>query len=141
MLTSIGFTRTRGVVRNRAGFFESFVLRKLKLAVRLLAVGMLLALASCSGGDESRAPRIVAQASVSPSATPTQTPAPMPGIVHFVPNSHAFWSDPANWTTGFGPAYADITVAPSNFLPCRGGPFALCYTRVRTPAPKTCHAP
>jgi hypothetical protein len=127
MLTSIGFTRTRGVVRNCAGFFESFVLRWLKLAVRLLALGTLLALASCSGGDESRAPRIVAQASVSPSATPTQTPAPMPGIVHFVPNSHAFWSDPANWTTGFGPAYADITVAPSNFLPCRGGPFALCY--------------
>ncbi len=50
-----------------------------------------------------------------------------PGIVHFVPNSHAFWSDPANWTTSFGPAYADITLASSNFVPCRGGPFALCY--------------
>ena len=32
-----------------------------------------------------------------------------PGIVHFVPNSHAFWSNPTNWTTAFGPAYADIT--------------------------------
>ncbi len=47
--------------------------------------------------------------------------------MHFVPNSHAFWSDPANWTTSFGPAYADITLASSNFVPCRGGPFALCY--------------
>src|ERR1700731_1130041 len=121
MVTGIGFTRKRDVVRNCAGIFDSFVPRKLKLSVRLLALGMLLALVSCSGGGESRAPTIVAQASVSPSATPTQTPGPMPGIVHFVPNSHAFWSDPANWTTGFGPAYADITVAPSNFLPCRGG--------------------
>jgi len=50
-----------------------------------------------------------------------------PGIVHFVPNSHAFWSDPANWTTCFGPAYADILLTPSNFVPCRGGPYALCY--------------
>jgi hypothetical protein len=52
---------------------------------------------------------------------------PAPGFVHFVPNSHAFWSDPANWTTCFGPAYADILVAQSNFVPCRGGPYALCY--------------
>ena len=49
------------------------------------------------------------------------------GIVHFVPNSHTFWSDPTNWTTPFGPAYADITLSSSNFVPCRGGPFALCY--------------
>ncbi len=52
---------------------------------------------------------------------------PAPGIVHFVPNSHAFWSDPSNWTTSFGPAYADISLTSSNFVPCRGGPFALCY--------------
>ena len=50
-----------------------------------------------------------------------------PGFVHFVPNSHAFWSDPANWTTCFGPAYADILLTQSNFVPCRGGPYALCY--------------
>jgi hypothetical protein len=65
--------------------------------------------ASCNGSGGSQ------------SATTT------PGIVHFVPNSHAFWSDPSNWTTSFGPAYADITLASSNFVPCRGGPFALCY--------------
>lgn len=57
----------------------------------------------------------------------TGSASPTPGIVHFVPNSHAFWSDPANWTTCFGPAYADILLTPSNFVPCRGGPYALCY--------------
>jgi len=49
------------------------------------------------------------------------------GIIHFVPNSLAFWTNPANWTTSYGPAFADITLASSNFVPCRGGPFALCY--------------
>ncbi len=69
----------------------------------------MLLLASCNGGGSN--------------STTTTTS----GIVHFVPNSHAFWSNPANWTTTFGPAYADITLASSNFVPCRGGPFALCY--------------
>ncbi len=92
-------------MRNCVGIFERFVLRRLKSAVHLFTLGMLLA-ASCNGGGSQP---------------------PGPGIVHFVPNSLAFWSDPANWTTSFGPAYADITLAASNFLPCRGGPFALCY--------------
>lgn len=30
-------------------------------------------------------------------------------------------------TTPFGPAYADIVLRPPNFLPCFGGPIALCY--------------
>ena len=78
-------------------------------STRFLILATLL-LAACNGGGSS--------------STPATTPA---GIVHFVPNSHAFWSNPANWTTSFGPAYADITLASSNFVPCRGGPFALCY--------------
>ncbi len=49
------------------------------------------------------------------------------GIVHFVPNSHSFWAKEKNWTTSFGPAYADILLTGSNFVPCRGGPYALCY--------------
>ncbi len=49
------------------------------------------------------------------------------GIVHFVPNSHAYWSNPANWTTDYGPAYANIILTSTNFVPCRGGPYALCY--------------
>ena len=39
-------------------------------------------------------------------------------------------------TTRFGPAYADILVQPTNFLPCRGGPFALCY--YSGPDPESC---
>jgi hypothetical protein len=68
----------------------------------------MLLLASCNGGGGS------------PATTSS-------GVVHFVPNSHAFWSNPSNWTTDFGPAYADITLTSSNFVPCLGGPYALCY--------------
>jgi len=69
-------------------------------------------------------------------------------IVHFVPNSFAFWDDPRRATTLLPPvcttescaplpctgpdcvpvpAYANVLLKPANFLPCEGGPFALCY--------------
>ena len=91
----------------------------LLLAVMLFAMGC---------GDDAAQPQPTPEP-----APPTTTPAPTPtptsaqGIIHFVPNSHPFWSNPANWTTAFGPAYANILLTGSNFLPCRGGPFALCY--------------
>jgi hypothetical protein len=75
----------------------------------LIILALAILLAGCNGGSSS-------------SSSTTSA-----GIVHFVPNSHAFWSNPDNWTTAFGPAYADITTASTNFLPCRGGPYALCY--------------
>lgn len=52
-----------------------------------------------------------------------------PQEIHFVPNSFAFWDDPrfATTTNPPKPAYADVVTAPTNFLPCQGGPFALCY--------------
>src|ERR1700722_1808053 len=78
-----------------------------RLTLRLLFIFLALFAASC-GGDSSR------------------SPAPTP-FVHFVPNSHAFWSNPDNWTTDYGPAYANILVESTNFVPCRGGPYALCY--------------
>ena len=73
-------------------------------------VALAILLVGCNGGSSS-----------------SNSPATTSGIVHFVPNSHAYWSNPTNWTTTFGPAYADITLASSNFVPCRGGPYALCY--------------
>jgi hypothetical protein len=88
-----------GRIRTRGG-------RRINYGLLLLLV-VTLSAAGC-GGDGG-----------APQAAPT--------VVHFVPNSHAFWSDPANWTTDYGPAYADILLQPSNFVPCRGGPFALCY--------------
>jgi hypothetical protein len=90
-------------VRNSGLILEGFVLDVLGCAAVLLAIGMLL-IAGCDGSQSSSA-----------------------GFTHFDPNSRAFWSNEANWTTDLGPAYADITLAPSNFLPCRGGPYALCY--------------
>lgn len=49
--------------------------------------------------------------------------------VHFVPNTFRFWDDPrfATTTDPPKPAYADVVQKPSGFLPCQGGPFALCY--------------
>jgi hypothetical protein len=58
--------------------------------------------------------------------------------VHFVPNSFQFWNNPKHATTelppncsGDGcspiPAYADVLLEGSNFVQCKGGPFALCY--------------
>jgi hypothetical protein len=56
--------------------------------------------------------------------------------VHFLPNSFQFWDKPRTWPTSYGPAYADTALKSSNFLPCRGGPFALCY--YSGPEPETC---
>ena len=88
---------------------EELLVVKRPSSLHIIIMAMLV-LAGCNGGGESSQPATTSS-----------------GIVHFVPNSHAFWSNPTNWTTSFGPAYADITLASSNFVPCRGGPFALCY--------------
>lgn len=80
----------------------------LQSVLRLLLVLIALFGAAC-GGDSG-----------------SGSPAPTP-FVHFVPNSHPFWSNPANWTTSYGPAYSNIVLDNTNFVPCRGGPYALCY--------------
>ncbi|HVN77706.1 MAG TPA: hypothetical protein VMW38_01800 [Terriglobia bacterium] len=56
--------------------------------------------------------------------------------VHFVPNSFLFWDNSRHWTTSYGPAYANILLKKKNFLPCSGGPFALCY--YSGPNPQSC---
>ena len=80
-----------------------FKLQRFSLCLLILSVVLA---AGCGGGGGSQSP---------------------PSIVHFVPNSLPFWSNPQHWTTSFGPAFANILLAPTNFVPCRGGPFALCY--------------
>ena len=89
----------------RCKVFERSTFSNLKYVVLFFTISMLL-MAGCNGSGGGSQP---------------------PGIVHFVPNSLAFWSSPANWTTSYGPAFANISLGSSNFLPCRGGPFALCY--------------
>ena len=92
-------------MRNCDLILESAVLSRLKWAtLHFIALSILL-LAGCDGSGSSSSA----------------------GFTHFEPNSHAFWSNQANWTTDLGRAYADITLAASNFVPCRGGPYALCY--------------
>ena len=57
-----------------------------------------------------------------------------PTVVHFVPDSQAFWDDSKHWTTNYGPAYRDTNEAPSNFLPCTGQ-YALCFNSGPEPLP------
>lgn len=64
------------------------------------------------------------------------TPVPTPSPVAFIPNTFSFWDNPQNWTTSYGPAYANILLSSSNFVPCLGGPFALCY--YSGPQPDNC---
>jgi len=90
-------------------------------------VPVVMLFATGCGGDRAQSQPTPKPTPTTTPAPPTASPTPARGIIHFVPNSHPFWSNPANWTTTFGPAYANILLTGSNFLPCRGGPFALCY--------------
>ncbi|HJZ96750.1 MAG TPA: hypothetical protein VKE70_09580 [Candidatus Solibacter sp.] len=84
--------------------------------VGILASLLLAAVAGCNGSSSGR------------------QPGPQPTA--FVPNRFSFWNNPAHFPTTFGPAYANITTTSTNFLPCRGGPYALCY--YSGPTPETC---
>ncbi len=44
-----------------------------------------------------------------------------PNLTRDVKNPEKFW------TTPYGPSYANILTSSTNFVPCQGGPFALCY--------------
>jgi hypothetical protein len=70
-----------------------------------------------------------------------------PTYIHFVPNSYAFWTNPLFATTHLIegctgencecnpgdencealPAFANILLDESNFVWCKGGPYAVCY--------------
>jgi hypothetical protein len=57
-----------------------------------------------------------------------------PPLIHFVPNSQAFWDHSKNWTTNFGPAYRDTVERPENMVPCTGQ-YALCFHSGPEPLP------
>ncbi len=56
------------------------------------------------------------------------------GQQQFVPNNRNFFNDSINWTTNYGPAYRDVAVKKSQFLPC-DTPFALCFHSGAEPLP------
>jgi hypothetical protein len=99
---------------------------------RFLLVAALVAtfapLGSAASADREAASSVLHP--IVPAVRLAQTPVSRPSrYIHFVPNSFRFWNDPRFATTQDPPkpAYADVVVAPSDFLPCQGGPFALCY--------------
>src|SRR5262245_48965061 len=55
-------------------------------------------------------------------------------LVHFVPNSQAFWDNSKNWTTNWGPAYRDVVEGPDGFVACTGK-YALCFRSGAEPLP------
>src|SRR5271168_1938072 len=56
------------------------------------------------------------------------------GQQQFVPNNRNFFNESKNWTTNYGPAYRDVAVKKSQFLPC-DTPFALCFHSGAEPLP------
>jgi hypothetical protein len=55
-------------------------------------------------------------------------------LIHFVPNSQAFWDNSKNWTTNYGPAYRDTVERPDAFVKCSGR-YALCFHSGAEPLP------
>jgi len=98
------------------------------LAALLLATTLVLP-ATAPGAD----PVAVAQAGpvipIRPDARLPIVPYAALPEVHFVPNTFRFWDDPrfATTTDPPKPAYADVVLSPTGFLPARADPFALCY--------------
>jgi hypothetical protein len=87
----------------------------------MLVVGtMVLAAAGCSD-DDAGSPRATPTATAAPTATPTAAPCPLP-------EPFCGGDFPLNTLqpTQYGPAWADVTLGASDFVPCFG-PYALCY--------------
>jgi hypothetical protein len=83
----------------------------------LLLAGMSGA-AGC-GDDDCDTPTRTPTAAPSPTATPAECPLPAPFCGGDFPLN-------TEMTTEYGPAWADVALTPSDFLPCFG-PYALCY--------------
>lgn len=83
----------------------------------LVAIGVLLILTGCGGGGNGSS----ATPTASPSPTPTTPPCDLPPP--FCGGTFPLNTLP---TTAYGPAWADVSLGSSDFLPCFG-PYALCF--------------
>ena len=79
-----------------------------------------LVLAGCSDDDDNR-PAATPTATSAPTATPTPVPCDLPP-----PFCGGTFPLNTVMTTEYGPAWADVSLSSSDFLPCFG-PYALCY--------------
>jgi hypothetical protein len=92
-----------------------------RLGLRSIAFGLAgLALAACGGGGGGGGHHGTPTSTATPAPTPTPTcPLPLPFCGGDFPLNTV-------QTTPYGPAWADVNLAPSDFLPCFG-PYALCF--------------
>ncbi|MEO8604013.1 MAG: hypothetical protein ABI629_15665 [bacterium] len=94
--------------------------------MRWLAVGLLLVVAGCGDDDDGGAkPTATITVTRTATAAPTATPTP---VACDLPPPFCGGEFPLNlaMTTDYGPAWADVSLSASDFLPCFG-PYALCY--------------
>ena len=97
--------------------------RVVSRSVRSIAVGLaLLGVAACGGDDGNQAtPTQMTTATPAPTATPTPPPCPLPP-----PFCGGDFPLNTEQTTPYGPAWANVLLHPTDFLPCFG-PYVLCY--------------
>ncbi len=96
--------------------------RRYRAPLRFLVLAIALSLlAAC--GDDDDGHRRVATGTATPAPTATPTAAPCPFGLPFCGGDFPLNTQ---MTTPFGPAWADVNTASTEFLPCFG-PYALCF--------------
>ncbi len=90
-----------------------------------VALGLMLSLVAGCGDDDDNGSTATPTVTTTSTAVPTATPTPIPCDL---PPPFCGGEFPLNteMTTEYGPAWADVSLEPSDFLPCFG-PYALCY--------------
>jgi hypothetical protein len=88
--------------------------------VALVVACLLLGVVGC-GDDDDKRPAPTPTATATPSPTPTTPPCDLPP-----PFCGGDFPLNTLQTTSYGPAWADVTLEPQDFVPCFG-PYALCF--------------
>jgi hypothetical protein len=90
----------------------------------VVVLACFLGLVACSDDDDHGGGGPMATATAT--ATPAPSPTPLPTCDLPLPFCGGDFPLNTEMTTPYGPAWADVVLQPSNFLPCFG-PYALCY--------------
>ncbi|MDX2167748.1 MAG: hypothetical protein SF182_11815 [Deltaproteobacteria bacterium] len=93
-----------------------------KLSAALVVAGLAALLAACGDDDNGGGKATpTSTATAAPTATPTPVPCDLPP-----PFCGGDFPLNTAMTTAYGPAWADVTLEATNFMPCFG-PYALCF--------------